>query len=96
MTRLVTATGDRSSDGNGTMRPMPFLMDSQWTRSAAGIVVGLLLISGGLRAGQGLGIPSELRPVIEFVVAAACVLVPGPVLTPPGVAPRLDAGPAGR
>lgn len=68
---------------------MPSFMDNQWTRSAAGVALGLLLTYGGLRVGEAPSFPPELRPVFEFVAEAACVLVPGPVLTAPGTAPRL-------
>jgi len=71
------------------MKLMPSFMDNQWMRSAAGVALGLLLTFGGLRADESTGVPSGLRPLLELVATAACVLVPGPVLTPPGAAPRL-------
>jgi len=87
--RQIPATGDRSSSGEQAMTLMPSFMDNQWARSAAGVALGLLLTCGGLRVGEAPPLPSELRPVLDLVAAAACVFVPGPVLTAPGAAPRL-------
>lgn len=78
------------------MRQMPYQLDSQWTRSAAAAALGIMLALGLLRADEGLRLPSELRPVAELVSVVVCVLAPGPPLTAPGVAPRLDAARAGR
>ncbi len=71
------------------MKLMPSFMNNQWMRSAAGVALGLLLTCGSLRGEGSTGVPSGLRPLFELVAAAACVLVPGPLLTPPGAAPRL-------
>jgi len=84
-----TATGDASSSGEQAVTLMPSFMHNQWARSAAGVALGLLLTCGGLRVGEAPSVPSGLRPVIQFVRSAACVLVPGPVLTAPGAAPRI-------
>ena len=78
------------------MKQMPYPLDSQWTRSAAAAALGILLALGLLRAGEGLRLPSELWPVVELVSTAVCIFVPGPVLTPPGTAPRLDIARPGR
>lgn len=75
---------------------MPYQPDSQWTRSAAAAALGVVLAFGLLGAGGGLRLPPELRPVAEFVSSVACIFVPGPVLTRPGAAPRLEAVRVGR
>lgn len=72
--------------------PIASGIDAQWARSAAAVLVGFLLVCGLLRAGSGLPLPAELRPLARLLATAACIVVPGPVSTPPGLARRLDAG----
>jgi len=78
------------------MKHMPSQFDAQWTRSAAAVLIGFVLLCGAFGAGSGVAIPAELRPVIRLIAAATCIVVPGPVLTPPGAGPRLELAAPGR
>jgi len=74
------------------MNRMNTQIDGQWARSAAAVVVGFALLLGMLRPGTGLSVPGELRPLLQLIATASCILVPGPILSRPGSAPRLDLG----
>lgn len=78
------------------MRHMPSQLDTQWARSLAAVLIGFALLCGAFGYGGRMTIPGELEPVVRLIATAACIVAPGPLLTPPGAAPRLDIAAPGR
>ena len=74
------------------MKHMNTQIDGQWARSAAAVAIGFTLLCGMLRTDAGLSVPGELRPLLQLIATASCIVVPGPILPRPGSSPRLDRG----
>lgn len=74
---------------NEAMSGMHIQLDGQWARSAAAVVIGFTLLCGMLRTGTALSVPGELRPLLQLIATAGCIVWPEPVRSGPGAAPRL-------